>query len=209
MRSYIDRYGQEIRIQDYYKKKGHKKKVVEPTVVDTGSTLFFSGGFMSVWARLSFKFSPYKDGRQVREFWSIGQAYEYCRAVYFNQVDYQGYLLHEAKTASDISLYKQLNPVVFNYDAWSKVAFAYLVHIVEAVAKQDSLYLHWLLGFSRERELKYAVTNKELGLGFSSDSEYLQIPTKWVGSNWYGLALERVRFKLRRDGSIYRYSVKF
>lgn len=162
-------------------------------VTTTKKFLFFWGGWPSQWTKSPFVIDNI-------EYNCCEQFMMAEKARVFGDHVSECNILHTNNPANQKKLGRTVSP--FEPEIWNSVCRG-IVYTGNLAKYQQNDELKTLLLESGKRTIVEASPRDTIwGIGYSDKNPNAQIPAKWRGKNWLGIALMQVRDELRRQAGL-------
>lgn len=151
--------------------------------------LFWHGEF-SNWYKCEFEYMG-------ENFTSSEQAMMWMKANLFKDVEVANAIMRTNNPKEQ----KELGRRVRNFDAdlWNRNALNYVTEICYYKFKQNAYLKTLLLSYPNLSFVEASPYDKVWGIGLHYDDVDAGDPTKWQGTNWLGIALNRAREMILSD----------
>ena len=153
---------------------------------------FFWKGLLSNWATSPFTV----DGIQF----NCGEQYMmFSKALLFNDAE----MMAEIMLATSPRIQKQLGRKVENFDneKWMSVCQDIMVYGLYEKFKQNAMHREVLLNTGDTEIVEASPEDIIWGVGLSEEDPRILDKSRWLGKNYLGIVLMRVRDKLREENS--------
>lgn len=152
--------------------------------------------YVVFWNSIFSNFFPCNFTFKDSKFLSSEQAFMYCKALHFKDIESTVKIL-QANTPKKA---KDLGRLVKNFDAkeWDKVRFDYMVEVLIAKFNQNQNLKDTLLKTGNRSFVEGSPYDKIWGIGIHWQDPLCLDPSNWQGQNLLGKALDQVKEKLSK-----------